>query len=116
MGFRVADTCIACDTCRQLAPATFGGAEEETACVRAQPVDEAGRRRALLALVSCPVAAISSDDAPAAEVRAAAAALPEPVAPGIFACGYNSRHSYGATAWLIVRAEGNVLVDSPRAA
>ena len=116
MGFRVSEACIACDTCRQLAPATFGGREENVAFVRTQPAGEAARGRALLALVSCPVAAISADDVPAAAVRTAAAALPEPVAPGIQACGYTSRHSYGASAWLILRDEGNVLVDSPRAA
>ncbi len=116
MGFHVASTCIACDTCRQLAPATFGGGEDDLAHVRVQPADEAARARALLALVSCPVAAIAADDVPAAAVRAAAHALPEPVVPGIFACGWASKHSYGASSWLIVRPEGNVLVDSPRAA
>jgi len=112
----VDDACISCDTCRQLAPATFGGAEDDTSFVCRQPEDDATRRRALLALVSCPVAAIGADDLPGAAVRAAAAALPEEVAPGIHACGWAARDSYGASAWLIVRAGGNVLVDSPRAA
>lgn len=31
-------------------------------------------------------------------------------------CGYASEQSYGAQSWLIVRRDGNVLVDSPRAA
>src|SRR5207247_234016 len=54
MGFTVADTCIACDTCRQLAPATFAGAGDEVAHVRAQPADDVSRHRAILALISCP--------------------------------------------------------------
>lgn len=108
----VDDRCIACDTCRQLAPATFGGGEDEIAFVARQPADPAARHRALLALVSCPVAAIGSRSK--AGVADAAAALPEEVAPGLFRCGWAAESSYGAAAWLLVRAEGNVLVDSPR--
>lgn len=41
---------------------------------------------------------------------------PEPVkgAEGVYYCGYNSEKSYGGSAWLIVRKEGNVMIDSPR--
>src|SRR5512138_981203 len=45
----VDDTCIACDTCRRLAPATFGGGEDDTAFVARQP-GAGERRRALMAL------------------------------------------------------------------
>jgi glyoxylase-like metal-dependent hydrolase (beta-lactamase superfamily II) len=47
---------------------------------------------------------------------AAARAFPEPLdaAAGIHACGYAAESSFGAAAWLAVRAGGNVLVDSPR--
>jgi glyoxylase-like metal-dependent hydrolase (beta-lactamase superfamily II) len=38
------------------------------------------------------------------------------VAPGLLDCGYAAESSYGAAAWLLRRPEGNVLVDSPRAA
>lgn len=108
----VDDRCIACDTCRQLAPGTFGGGEDETAFVSRQPADPAARRRALVALVSCPVAAIGSRSK--VGVAEAAAALPEEVAPGVFRCGWAAESSYGAAAWLLVRPGGNVLVDSPR--
>src|SRR6185436_15943209 len=37
-------------------------------------------------------------------------------APDIYYCGYASEDSFGATSYLIRRPEGNVLVDSPRAA
>jgi glyoxylase-like metal-dependent hydrolase (beta-lactamase superfamily II)/ferredoxin len=108
----VDDRCIACDTCRQLAPATFGGGEDATAFVARQPADAAARRRALLALVSCPVAAIGSRSK--AGVAEAAAALPEEVAPGVHRCGWAAESSFGASSWLLVRPDGNVLVDSPR--
>jgi glyoxylase-like metal-dependent hydrolase (beta-lactamase superfamily II) len=31
-------------------------------------------------------------------------------------CGFASADSYGASSWLVVRPDGNVLIDSPRAA
>lgn len=108
----VDESCIACDTCRRFAPETFGGDEDEVAFVQRQPSDPDQRRRALLALVSCPVAAIGSRSK--VGVAEAAAALPEEIAPGLFDCGYAARSSFGAAAWLVQTAAGNVLVDSPR--
>jgi glyoxylase-like metal-dependent hydrolase (beta-lactamase superfamily II)/ferredoxin len=108
----VDDTCIACDTCRRVAPATFGGGEDESAYVAAQPTTPAERERALMALVACPVAAIGARSK--AGIAEAARAFPEEVAPGVHACGYAARSSFGAAAWLVVRPDGNVLVDSPR--
>jgi glyoxylase-like metal-dependent hydrolase (beta-lactamase superfamily II)/ferredoxin len=107
----VDDTCIACDTCRALAPATFGGGEDDRAFVRLQPGGEE-RRRALLALVACPVAAIGSRSKDG--VAEAAAAFPVPFAPGVLRCGYAAESSFGAASWLLLRPDGNVLVDSPR--
>jgi glyoxylase-like metal-dependent hydrolase (beta-lactamase superfamily II)/ferredoxin len=109
----VDDTCIACDTCRRFAPAVFGGGEDDRAFVAHQPPEQGPeRRRALLALVSCPVAAIGSRSG--AGVAAASRALPEPFAPDVAACGYAAASSFGAAAWLARRPDGNVLVDSPR--
>jgi len=112
----VDDSCIDCDTCRTLAPATFGDSGRGTACVRAQPRSPDEHRRARMALVSCPTASIGSLSK--VDVRAAARALPTPVdgLDDIFFCGYASADSYGASSYLIRRPEGNVLVDSPRAA
>jgi glyoxylase-like metal-dependent hydrolase (beta-lactamase superfamily II)/ferredoxin len=108
----VDDRCIACDTCRRIAPETFGGAEDEEAFVARQPLDAAARRRALLALVACPVAAIGS--ASKVGVAEAARAFPDPLAPDLFQCGYAAESSYGAASWLLLRPGGNLLVDSPR--
>ncbi len=108
----VDDSCIACDTCRALAGATFGGGEDEPAFVARQPGGPDERRRALLALVACPVAAIGSRSK--AGVAEAARAFPDPFAPGVLRCGYAAESSFGATSWLVLRPEGNVLVDSPR--
>jgi glyoxylase-like metal-dependent hydrolase (beta-lactamase superfamily II)/ferredoxin len=106
--------CIDCDLCRQLAPTVFGG-KHGRACVRRQPETDGERREAALAAVACPTGSIGTGD-PARWVREARARFPLEVEDGVYFCGYASRDSYGASSWLIVRPEGNILVDSPRAA
>jgi hypothetical protein len=51
--FFVDATCIDCDTCRMMAPATFSRIGQQSA-VHQQPTDKAGRVAALQALFSCP--------------------------------------------------------------
>jgi glyoxylase-like metal-dependent hydrolase (beta-lactamase superfamily II)/ferredoxin len=113
--FFVDATCIDCDLCRQLAPATFArSARRGLSYVHAQPADPAGRHRALMALVTCPTASIGTTRK--LDARAAARAFPEPVTDDVSFCGYAAADSYGAASWLVRRPDGNVLVDSPRAA
>ena len=113
----VDDTCIDCDTCRWMAPATFdqGG---EMSRVHAQPRDAAELELALRALVACPTGSIGSEDpAHTALVRAARDAFPVTIDGPVSHCGWHSRKSFGATSYLLARAPergGNVLVDSPR--
>lgn len=40
--------------------------------------------------------------------------IPVPDCPGVYHCGFHSEKSFGATSYLIVRPEGNILMDSPR--
>ena len=106
-------SCIDCDLCRQLAPATFArSARDGQSYVRAQPADDAARDRALRALVTCPTASIGTTRK--LDTRAAARAFPEPITDDVSFCGYASADSYGAASWLVRRPDGNVLVDSPR--
>jgi glyoxylase-like metal-dependent hydrolase (beta-lactamase superfamily II)/ferredoxin len=111
--FGVDASCIDCDLCRQIAPSTFVEGHGQ-AVVGVQPRDAAERRRALIALVTCPTASITCEHDP--DVREAARALPEPIIDDVFFCGYASADAYGASSYLIRRDGGNVLVDSPRAA
>jgi glyoxylase-like metal-dependent hydrolase (beta-lactamase superfamily II)/ferredoxin len=112
----VDDACIACDTCRRIAPTTFGGKDDQMAFVARQPGSDEERRHALQALVACPVAAIGSELVDRVGVSRAARSYPAPVegAPGVLDCGFTSQKSFGAASWLVRRAGGNVLVDSPR--
>ena len=65
-----------------------------------------------MALVSCPTASIGTQSKH--DVTAVTAALPDPIDNNVYHCGYHAESSFGATSYLIVREEGNVLVDSPR--
>lgn len=107
----VDSTCIDCDTCRWMAPETFDAAGDMSR-VHTQPVDDASARRAAMALISCPTASIGTlGDL---DVRGAMDALPDPIDDRVLHCGYHHESSFGAASYLLLRAEGNVLVDSPR--
>src|SRR5689334_5844318 len=109
--FFVDTTCIDCDTCRQIAPAVFGEAEDH-AFVRRQPTTPADRRHALHALVSCPTGSIGSrgGDRPQAVMDD----FPLPVEGEVYYCGYNSPKSYGGNSYFVRHPEGNWLIDSPK--
>ena len=109
--FFVDTTCIDCDLCRQIAPAVFVD-EDGHSVVGHQPESPAGIHRAAMALVACPTASIGTRSK--IDTSGAASAYPELVDENVHFCGYASRNSYGASSYLIVRPEGNVLVDSPR--
>jgi glyoxylase-like metal-dependent hydrolase (beta-lactamase superfamily II)/ferredoxin len=111
--FYVDRSCIDCDTCRRVAPGVFAEGDGFS-YVRAQPDSEAVRLRALMALVACPTASIGTVEK--ADARPGAIAFPEPIAENVSFCGFTSESSFGAWSYLIERPEGNVLVDSPRAA
>jgi glyoxylase-like metal-dependent hydrolase (beta-lactamase superfamily II)/ferredoxin len=137
--FFVDATCIDCDTCRQLAPATFGD-NGETSFVRLQPRDDEERRAVagehpferislqqpdrfdLLpprvpadvarAVVACPTGSIGG--AAAQDAKTAADEFPLPIDNGVSYCGFNSRKSFGGNSYFVEHPGGNWLVDSPR--
>src|SRR6186997_2825210 len=86
--FFVDDSCIDCAKCREVAPATFADTGRGASFVFAQPAGAADRHRALMALVACPTASIGA--APPVDARAAAAAFPEEIAPGVHDCGFTA--------------------------
>src|SRR5215475_1919719 len=109
--FFVDSTCIDCDTCRQLAPATFGETGEYS-FVQLQPRDDAERRSAYRALAACPTASIGAPDKRA--VAEAVRDFPIQLAPGVFYNGFHSPKSYGGSSYFVQHAGGNWLIDSPR--
>jgi len=111
--FYVDRSCIDCDTCTRIAPGLFAPADDHSFVSR-QPGDASERLRALMALVSCPTASIGTvsrlDAGPGVD------AFPESIAEEVSFLGFTSEDSFGAWSYLVRRREGNVIVDSPRAA
>ena len=109
--FFVDSSCIDCDLCRQIAPATFRAVGEQSA-VYHQPRTPDEEMAALKALVTCPTASIGTTAK--LDAKAAVRAYPELIADEVFFCGFAAESSFGAASYLIRRPEGNVLIDSPR--
>ena len=112
--FFVDSTCIDCDACRQIAPATFGE-DGDYSIVHHQPETDDEVQRAMMALVACPTASIGSIEHHDAHLGIDA--FPEQIADNVYYCGFNAESSFGAWSYLVVRPEsegGNVLIDSPR--
>ncbi|MCE9595878.1 MAG: MBL fold metallo-hydrolase [Planctomycetes bacterium] len=109
--FFVDSTCIDCDTCRWLAPATFDASGEQSR-VHRQPANEAERFAAELALVACPTGSIGT--ATHHDLKLATEAFPLVVEDEVHHLGFHAEASFGAASYLIVRERGNVLVDVPR--
>ncbi|HXM80237.1 MAG TPA: MBL fold metallo-hydrolase [Thermoanaerobaculia bacterium] len=111
--FFVDRTCIDCDACRRIAPSVFAEGSDHSFVAR-QPQDESERRRALMALVACPTGSIGTS--PRVDARPGVAAFPEAIEENVSFCGFTSKESFGAWSYLVERPDGNLLVDSPRAA
>ncbi|MBE9033431.1 MBL fold metallo-hydrolase [filamentous cyanobacterium LEGE 11480] len=110
--FYVDTSCIDCDTCRWMTPAVFERQAGKSA-VHHQPANESERLAAMQALLSCPTGSIGTIDKPT-DMKTAQTSIPIHVVDNIYHCGYHAENSYGAASYLIVRPEGNILVDSPR--
>jgi glyoxylase-like metal-dependent hydrolase (beta-lactamase superfamily II) len=110
--FFVDSTCIDCDTCRWVARGMFSR-EGSMSAVTRQPVGEAERLAAFRALLSCPTASIGCTG-DKKDLYEAAQTFPFPIAENVYYLGYASEHSFGAASYLILRKDGNVMVDSPR--
>ncbi|XP_020246777.1 uncharacterized protein LOC109824561 [Asparagus officinalis] len=114
--FFVDHRCIDCDTCRWMAPEHFKRVDERAAVTK-QPISREERIKALQALLSCPTSSIHTEKPPE-EIKEVHKTFPLPIdehnLPGVYHCGYHSERSFGATSYLIVHPDGNILVDSPR--
>lgn len=109
--FFVDSTCIDCDACRQIAPEVFHDTGDQSA-VHHQPASTSELLSAQKALLACPTASIGS--AEKYSMREALGSYPELVSGNVYRCGFTSEKSFGAFSYLVVREQGNVLIDSPR--
>jgi len=110
--FFVDSTCIDCDACRQIAPEVFADFEGYS-YVYSQPENEKQRRKALQALISCPVGAIGMIGNRYL-VSSVIDDFPILIEDDVFYCGFNSEKSFGANSYFVKNQDGNWLIDSPR--
>jgi len=109
--FFVDNTCIDCDTCRQLAPHTFEDSGR-TSFVKNQPQTPQEIREATQALLACPTGSIGTlHQNSSSEVLKD---FPMEIENGVYYCGFNSAKSYGGNSYFIKRSQGNWLIDSPK--
>jgi glyoxylase-like metal-dependent hydrolase (beta-lactamase superfamily II) len=102
--------CIDCDVARHYAPDLIVADDEGLSVVVRQPAttdEEAAMWRAALA---CPTQSIGT----VTRRRAPAGTFPWRLTGGVHLCGYNDKSSFGAHSYFVARADGNLLVDSPR--
>jgi glyoxylase-like metal-dependent hydrolase (beta-lactamase superfamily II)/ferredoxin len=111
--FFVDATCINCDTCRQLAPASFEEVGEFSA-VTTQPEGEERLHQAYQALLACPVGSIGTERGDKTRLKEAMSSFPLLLEGGVFYCGFNSEKSFGANSYFVQHPDGNWLIDSPR--
>ncbi len=110
--FYVDSICIVCDTCRWIAPNIYHRAGNQSAIYH-QPSNKTERKQAIQALLSCPTASIGTVEKPT-DILEVQKTFPLLVEDNVYYCGYHSEKSYGAASYFIQRAEGNILIDSPR--
>ena len=120
--FYVDHTCIDCDTCRWMAPKTFGrtvhGASGQS-YVYDQP-NEDELDLAIQAMVSCPTGSIRTRK-PEARTKDIIETFPLLVSnslPNVFHLGFHSAKSFGASSYFVTAEisgrKMNIMFDSPR--
>lgn len=101
--------CIDCGAACDLAPGLIARRGGQSVFVR-QPETPQDEHLAWLAALACPTASVRTTSGR----RAPAGLFPQALGPGVYRCGFNSRKSFGAHAYFVVRLGGNFLIDSPR--
>jgi glyoxylase-like metal-dependent hydrolase (beta-lactamase superfamily II) len=106
-----ADTrCIDCDVARHYAPELIGADDQGLSVFLRQPATQDEEMQVWRAALACPTQSIGT----VSRLAAPSGVFPWELTDGVHLCGYNSEHSFGAHSYLVVRPEGNLLVDSPR--
>src|SRR6266704_2892055 len=94
---------------REVAPGLIVHRKGKSVFAR-QPAGEDEERAAWRAVLVCPTASVGTGSHRAQPPDL----FPQELAPGVYRCGYNAESSFGAHSYFVRRAEGNLLVDSPR--
>jgi glyoxylase-like metal-dependent hydrolase (beta-lactamase superfamily II) len=101
--------CIDCGAARTVAPGLIVRDGGQSVFAR-QPATPGELTMAWRARLLCPTASVHGEG----QNEPPAGLFPEEMMPGVYRLGYNAKASYGAHSFLIRRAAGNAMVDSPR--
>lgn len=110
--FFVDKSCIDCDSCRWIAPKIFADIGDQSV-VYHQPENQEEKIKALQALIACPTASIGLIEKDP-DIVSVQNSFPLKLEDNVYYCGFHSKKSFGAASYLIIRPEGNILIDSPR--
>jgi glyoxylase-like metal-dependent hydrolase (beta-lactamase superfamily II) len=102
--------CIDCGASRHVAPDLVIERNGKSVFAR-QPETPDEQLAAWRAVLVCPTASVRSETK---QPRPLAGPFPQPMTEGVWRCGFNARSSFGAHSYFAARADGNLLVDSPR--
>ena len=109
--FFVDDTCIDCDTCRQLAPEVFTDLGDYSIIYK-QPSDASEMRTSTQSLLACPTGSIGTTEK--IDTHSVMDDFPLLIDENIYYNGFTSKHSFGASSYFIKHSEGNWMIDSPK--
>lgn len=105
------DRCIDCDAARHVAPGLIArNPGDGVSFFVRQPETPEEVRMAWLAVEVCPTRSVGH----VALRRPGTPVFPQDLSDGVFRLGHNSRDSFGAHSYLVVRPDMNLMVDSPR--
>ncbi len=102
-------SCIDCGASCNVAPGLIVRSGGQSVFAR-QPKGAREEEAAWRAAIVCPTASVRTEP----RRKAPKSLYPHELGPGIFRCGYNSRKSFGAHSYFVVRQGRNFLIDSPR--
>ncbi|MEA2703682.1 MAG: hypothetical protein QOD63_1627 [Actinomycetota bacterium] len=102
--------CIDCGTCRELVPELFAAVDDEQSVVALQPGGPEAEHRAWLAADACPTQSIGRNP----RTPRPPGLYPLAVDGPVYDLGHTSEASFGATSYLVLRPEGNLMIDAPR--
>ena len=109
--FFVDDTCIDCDTCRQLAPEVFTDLGNYSIIYK-QPSNAAEIRTSTQSLLACPTGSIGTTEK--IDTHSIMEDFPLLIDENIYYNGFTSKHSFGASSYFIRHPDGNWMIDSPK--
>jgi glyoxylase-like metal-dependent hydrolase (beta-lactamase superfamily II) len=108
--WHVDDRCTNCDVARQFAPGLIRAVDGRSAVVK-QPETAAESALLQAAAFACPPRSIRHD---AGRLDPSLDPFPLWLDENLFHCGHNSPRTAGANSFLLRRASGNLMVDTPR--